>query len=560
MKKYRNLVITLAVTLGLFFPNNLVVSAEEEPLNTRIELSVNQDLSAFTDGTKVRISAEVFTDAGEKVDDGNVTIYYKQETSGNYSTTSGTINVRANTNYNIYAEYSGSDLYSPSTSDTRTIAVKKFAALRGYLSATSTPADESVGNITLDETYPDFDIVNALSYHATNSSDTVVSGTSISNLSEGKYYVTVPARQDGDTFYISSGYQSIDVAEGEAPVKYSGKVTADERISWTISYFEAEENSNRVYTTYVSSVDEAKYYVSDVVATPSENASVSYYPNTGEVSISNIKGDFVLSATIVEKAAPAKLSVEKVSVSEGQNYSEDNAFKQFLIDVKVVDENGNPIPNVKIYYKADEKEVSFTEVSATDENGIATFKYSYGIDKSAQKVSYNPLFALSTDFKEEDLLISKNINLVLQKKADLELYEDQLVGTEPETYNGKVTGVPDTYEIWTGEVHQGAIVIGSGQWVGPVNGEFTGLSTGQHIIRFGERFDAATTTFYFASDYNYFEIPRGVKKVEDSEEKQESSGDGVGNDNSGGSTSSDSSSSDSSSNDSSSNDSSSNRT
>lgn len=533
MKKYRNWVITLVILLGILFIDKSLVYAEGELIGTHIELSINQDLLNSSDGKKVHISAEVFTDSGELVEDGSVTIYYKQDTSDKYNnTTSGKINVSANKNYNIYAEFSGTDLYSASTSETRTINVRQFASLKGYLSATSTPADESLGTIKLKEDYPDLGIVNALTYHKTNSSDTVVSGISLTNLDEGTYYVAVPARQDGDTFYISSSYQSIDVAEGEAPVKYTGKVEVDERISWSISYFEIDENSGRVYTTYVKSLDENKYYVSDVVATPVENASVSYYPNTGEVSITDIKGDFVLSASIVEKAAPAKITVEKVSVSENQNYSEDNAFKQFIFNVKAVDENDNPIPNVKIYYKSDEKEVSFTNVRTTDENGIASFTNSYGVDRSSQKVSYTALFALSADFKEEDLLVKKNINLVLQKKADLELYEDQLVGTEPGTNNGKVTDVPDNYEIWTGEVHQGAIVIGSGKWVGPVNGEFTGLSTGQHIIRFGERFDEATTTFYFASDYNYFEIPRGVKSVDSSDDSSVENGSSTVNDSS----------------------------
>ena len=107
----------------------------------------------------------------------------------------------------------------------------------------------------------------------------------------------------------------------------------------------------------------------------------------------------------------------------------------------------------------------------------------------------------------------QDIHLVLQRKADLELYQNQIIGTTPGENNGRVIDVPGNYEIWTGEVHQGAIVIGSGEWQRALNGEFTGLSAGQHILRAGESVNEATHTFYFASDYADFFVPRGLWKV-----------------------------------------------
>jgi len=132
---------------------------------------------------------------------------------------------------------------------------------------------------------------------------------------------------------------------------------------------------------------------------------------------------------------------------------------------------------------------------------------------------YTAVFATSSSFDENDILASKEIHLVLQLKKDLVLYEDQIIATTPGESDGKVINAPDNYELWSGEVAQGALVIGSGEWINSETGEYTGLSAGQHAIRAGEYLDKETNPFYFASDYDVFEVPRGFYTITADETK-----------------------------------------
>ena len=270
-------------------------------------------------------------------------------------------------------------------------------------------------------------------------------------------------------------------------------------------------------SVYVKPTDKTRYYISGVTANPAGNASVKYSATTGEVFVENVTGDVTLTPQVEEKAIPSSLAVTGVEFNRDGIYDESNAAVQVTFSVKVEDQFGNPVPDVTVYSKDDESEVSYTQARKSSAEGIATFKHVYGVERYEGTADYNAVFSLSSKFAEGDAVAEQDIHLVLNRKRDLVLYTDQIVGTVPGTHDGKVIGVPDGYEIWTGEVHQGALVVGSGTWVGPTDGAFTGLSVGQHLIRFGERVDASTNTFYFASDPADFFVPRGVQAVNDDE-------------------------------------------
>ena len=510
--------LLLAPVTSVYAEETESVESTEEKIATHVELDIKQDPDII-DGNKVIITASVYSDNGDKIDvsdasNGQVTIYFKQTTKAKYSSnkkTSWNISVSGGKSYDIYAEYIGTDKYDSSISEEETIDVIKYTSLKGYLKTTKNPENGTYG-IYVNESYPDYDSISKLAYYKSgNGNTTIVDDTSFSVSEQGTYYVGVYPKQEGDKFYLFSGNVSIAVSN-DAPTTYLISAQADDRVTWTKSLFD-NVTDGKQYTTYahINEANKNDYYITDVVAEPSENANVFYNQGTGEVSISNVTGNVSLIAQVEEKAQVTSLEIQDISVSENQNYSEDNASVQFTINVKVVDENGNAIPDTAIYFKSDIEEKSPIS-RRSDNNGIATFMNSYGIQLGDLSTDYHSEFALTSDFS--NVLLERDIHLVLQQKKDLELYENQIIGTKSGENTGKVINVPDNYEIWSGEVHQGALVVGSGQWVRPVNGEFTGLSAGQHIIRFGEKFDKDTNTFYFASNFADFFVPRGIYELE----------------------------------------------
>ena len=266
-------------------------------------------------------------------------------------------------------------------------------------------------------------------------------------------------------------------------------------------------------SVYVKPTDTERYYLSGVTAQPEQNAVISFSESTGEVFVQNVTGDVTLVPQVVEKSVPTSLTVIGVQFHQNGIYSEENPSIQTTFTVAVRDQFDRLIPGARIYFKDDQNEVSFTQVRQTDSEGVASFKYSYGIEEGKASADYNAVFSTGSRFAAGDVTAQQDIHLVLQRKADLELYQNQIIGTTPGENNGRVIDVPGNYEIWTGEVHQGAIVIGSGEWQRALNGEFTGLSAGQHILRAGESVNEATHTFYFASDYADLFVPRGLWKV-----------------------------------------------
>lgn len=516
-------VISLALALILGFAFKSYSFAEESDdvlLNSNVIVYITQDLSKSVDGNKLNLSAIVYNDAGEAIDvaDGNVTIYYNKSIDGKYNVfNSKFLSVSKNKEYQIYAEFNGNDKYLPSKSEVKTISVKQFVELKGNIISTATVPEGATGTITVGDSYADFALITALTYYKGNSGDTTVEGITISGLSEGTYYVSVPAKSVGDTFYLKSKNEAVKIEEGAQPVIYKISVTEDENLNWTHTYFEAQEGTGRTYSTKVTAKNSDEYYISDVVAEPASNASVSYYASTGEVSISNITGDVSIKAVYEKKEKPASLSLDFVSPNENGIYSENNPAIQFSVGVSVKDDDGNAVPDTTVYFKSDKNEISYSSAK-TDSKGEAIFKQTYSIVSGKDSADYEGLVSLSKDFEGAK---SYPVHLIKQKKSDLVLYEDQIFGTYPNEKNGKVVNVPDGYEIWTGTTHQGAYVAGTGSWEKAVNGEFTGLDAGQHLIRAGEKYIAETGTFYFASNQADFFVPRALWTLTIDKEKSE---------------------------------------
>lgn len=272
--------------------------------------------------------------------------------------------------------------------------------------------------------------------------------------------------------------------------------------------FKLKKNTYR--SVYVKALDTEHYYVESVKSQPENGAKVTYNTRTGEVLIEDITEDITLIPVIVEKKVPEKIAVNYKFQFNG-NYSEHNPAAIVSFEVTVTDKNGNPVPKATVYFKQDEKDVSPTLQRTTGDDGKLSFCNSYAFGEFENRGDWVSQFALDRVFTKA--VVNQDIHIVKQFANELSIFMDQVIGTSPGQENGKVIGVPENYELWTGEFKQGAIVVGTGKWVRPVNGEFTGLAAGQHGIRFGERVDYDNHTFYLASDYDYVTIGRGIWNV-----------------------------------------------
>ena len=577
--------------------------AEETP---SVTLTVSQAVDSIdSGGNQINLNVSA---AG--LEDGSYTAYfYYRRGSGSFSPirngyanlASGkatyTYSVTSGNSYEFYAAVEDAD--GNTVVESNKVAITVIQPKISASAITTTPSIEgrSTGTLTV---AGDYSFLAWYPYEGNAGGASRVTGTTVTGLAAGQYWIFVPAYSDGNTFYVrstatkvtvektavphyavafrsdansawSGGDNPADVIQGSEDVltyevkaigdyildavtvdpeenanvnvnktgdtkwtvtisdvtgdvtltasarptpEYTVTLAQDERVKWS------NNGGNDSFTlktagsksVYVKSADSDLYYISGVTVSPEGAAEVSY-SSTGEVFVENVTADVTLTPVVVEKSIPTTIEVVSYHFSENGNYSEENPAVQTTFTVVVKDQFGAVVPGVKVYFKDDENEVSFTQSRTTGEDGTASFTFSYGIavETGATTADYNALFALDNKFTQA--VAKQDIHLVLQQKAYLSLTQDQLIGTAPGENNGKVINVPEGYEIWTGEVHQKAIVVGSGKWVGAANGEFTGLSAGQHVLRAGEYVDYDTNTFYFASDYEDFFIPRGVWTV-----------------------------------------------
>ena len=508
------LLISVLTIGSSYVCKNVFAQTSEES----VSIIVEQQLEGLgSDGNSPKVTV-----TGSNLGEGDYTayIYYKATTASSFNkkyktlTEDGTAeftgypSLSSGKSYEIYAAIfrDGSEV---ARSETKTITVEKSvigdvtteAAIKGFDNGTITVVGE----------------FRSVAYFPKNGSITnavEVSGNTISGLAPGEYYVFIPAYSADNKYYLKSSSKRITVPETEGEdhvVRLESVEGADWSGNGGISSFVIKPIATK--SVYIKSSDTNKYYISEIKADPAQNAVVQYDQNTGEVFVEKVTGDVTLSPVVQKKSIPETVEVTDVQFSRDGIYSENNAAVKVTIKAVVKDYFGKTVPGQRVYYRVDQSDVSFAQIRQTDVNGVAEFTYSYGIEEGGDKADYTSLFSLTDSFERGKVTDSQDIHLVLQKKKDLVLYEDQIIGTKPNENDGKVINVPDYYELWTGEVHQGALVVGSGKWIRPYEGQFTGLSSGQKLLRAGEKVDTTNNTFYFASDASDFFIPRGVWTV-----------------------------------------------
>ncbi len=472
---------------------------------------------------KIAVSAEFYDENGDVPKDisRNYSVWFYSSGSANKNLITAETNSitkiiqpSSSKEYDVYFELRSADDELISSTEHIPVKTVKTTTNKTDFMVTASADDEDTGVIE----YTGAGDISRLAYYPKNNTSDVktVEGKTITGLKPGSYYVYSPAYSDGYTFYLKSSAASLTVSGGGiAPVKeYKVSTSGDDNVKFDKTVQVVKDGKDA--SVYVKPVNDKSHYIdpdSIRVEPAGKYDSVSFYSYTGELTITNVKGDITVYASSVKKQTVSKLTVESVNFNEKGIYSETNPGIKTIFEVKAVDEDGKPAPAVKIYYKSNENEVSYTQSGLTDQNGVAHFAHTYEISTESDggRTDYKPVFALDTDFKT--IPVSTDVHLVLQRKKDLVLYTDQVIGTVSGGKDGKVINVPANYELWTGEVHQGAIDWGNGEWIHPdENGAFTGLSAGQHVIRAGEK-RGADGTFYFASDYDYFFVPRGIYTV-----------------------------------------------
>lgn len=274
---------------------------------------------------------------------------------------------------------------------------------------------------------------------------------------------------------------------------YTVTLTQDSRVKYSSvqkETFEIKENAYR--SIYAKSIDK-DYYIDDIDVNPAENADVSYNVKTGEVFIENVSSDITLTPVLKKNTSAEKIDVEWALAGNG-NYDEENPAAYVKFKATVSDSDGNPVVNTKISLKADESDKSASTSAATDKNGVAQLKHSYGLGEHTAVITAG------------DVSKTVTFNVVQHKKSELELYTYQLKDSLKNTSTGSVSGLNPLYEYYTSPLHYAAIVVGSGEWKTPENGEIKNLSAGQYALRFREHTEG--NTIYLHSDYNFFTIGR----------------------------------------------------
>ena len=460
----------------------------------------------INDGEKISVTAKIEGNT-DNVDSAQIYLADKTQTTGfEGDTASATLKIGSNNkDYEIYAEFKNSSGDVLAESEHITVRRVSRNLRKDYFKITDSSDEENTGIIQ----YVHNEDFGNLEYGPNANQTQPLADGIATGLGKGTYYIIAPGYAEGYTYYNRTS-TSVTVKGGNnsGKVSYVIRTSGDDNVTFSPKTTTVDKGDN--VSLYIKPVDSKTHYIdsNSIKIEPADNAESFSYAGTGELNIINVTGDITIYASSKEIITVSSLNVKSVSFNENGIYSELSPGIQTQIEVEAKDKNGNPVPDVTLYLKKDRNDVSFAQSRKTDANGIAGFKLSYEINRENGSTSedYTALIGIDSGFS--GVSTTTDIHLVLQLKRDLVLYTDQITGTKPGQNDGKIIDVKEGYEIWTGDVHDGYLVVGTGEWEKIIDGEVNGLSSGLHAIRAGAKVDG--NTYYFASDYDFFEVPRGV--------------------------------------------------
>jgi len=239
-RSFINLILTVLLITFFLGSGNTVKTYAEDGDTTPVTVSVS--VSQLIDGIGSDGNKPVVTVDAGGLGEGDYTsyLYYKVSSSGSYSNKNQKLSNEGTATFNGYPSLANGktyDLYVEIRSEGEVVAKSENVtinavkpSLSNSISSTNSIEGQSTGTISVTGDY------QYIAYYpnvngASISSARIVTGTTITGLEAGDYYVFVPAYSSGSTYYIKSS--AVKVTVGETPAAhYKVTLNSDEYSSW----------------------------------------------------------------------------------------------------------------------------------------------------------------------------------------------------------------------------------------------------------------------------------------------------------------------------------------
>lgn len=351
----------------------------------------------------------------------------------------------------------------------------------------------------------------------------------VSGLASGTYWLrgvdSVEGGGSAYTYYL--GAQASDEARVVVPVAVEPDYTVTLAEPAHYSWRQVGAESSFAITggsgvRNLGVVADQGRYIESVTAEPADAATVAFDQATGNISITNVSGDFTLSATSRLLVEPTKLEVvdwELLPQGAVDALFDADSVGSVQFTVKATGAEGQVAPEVELGFSTD------NEASAYD---LYEFDRATGLDGLARFKVHFPVGAYDATFTADEgaggATLSAVQHIAVATQATPVLRENAISNVSaPGAADGGYAGLPDgleyfTYPLKSTEFDEPYFRYGStgetGGWWEPVaDGAITGLSAGAYAVRAAQRADKDAETVYLFSDYATFSVTNAYRTV-----------------------------------------------
>lgn len=505
--------VALATLLALVVP-----ARADGQLATRLSVSVERNAD---DDLRPRVSVTLVDAEGNAVRDrraegsqGRVTLHNAGRATstvylgGQTGVTTTTTRLAAGGTYDVYASYAGGTYDGTTYLAFESAHVTVSVAEATPPTAVATPADQgsSNGSIALSGGGP-YQYAEVGSPSASDWHD--VGGATLAGLAPGTYHV-----RSASSFVASPGAVSVllaskpvEVEVGElAPVYHRVTLVQAEHARWsgngasdTISVREGTGTAS----PYLSA--EPGWYVTGVDVSPA-GAARAELGDTGEVFVSDVRGDVSLVPRVARLVRPASLEVvgwqvAPVSKTASQNVTDAAGITYTVL---VSDDQGDPVPQAKVSF-------SLAGVSG---GTYASYARTTGLDGRAsfvvhpQQGDYVATFSLEGD---ASVTASQPLHVLAQDRPAVDVANARNESARG-AHDGAVWGLPAGAEWFTyptrnpNAYDQDVLTYELGEWLPVEDGRVDGLDAGVYAVRLAQRSDEASHSVWLFSPWSTFRV------------------------------------------------------